>query len=208
MRIFKKLLFNYLQREIMMKFFVPNSRNSLFRGILTIALGSILLFVPGLTMQTVIIIIGAMLVLSGLVTLILSNRKKAGSVNGFLSTQGIMTVLFGIVFIASPSVMVKVFVVFLGIILLILGFFQLLGSLGTLTRSAWGWIYFLIALMTFGSGIFLLTDPFKSAEAILAFLGAILILNGLSELFMAWKVSRQPQTYKGAPVQDITYEEV
>jgi len=207
-RIFKTLLFIYLQPEIMMKFFVPNSRNSLFRGILTIALGNILLFVPGLTMQTVIIIIGAMLVLSGLVTLILSNRKKAGSVNGFLSTQGIMTVLFGIVFIASPSVMVKVFVVFLGIILLILGFFQLLGSLGTLTRSAWGWIYFLIALMTFGSGIFLLTDPFKSAEAILAFLGAILILNGLSDLFMAWKVSRQPQTYKGAPVQDITYEEV
>src|SRR5659263_421287 len=132
----------------MMKFFVPNSKNSLFRGILTIALGSILLFVPGLTMQTVIIIIGAMLVLSGLITLILSNRKKAGSVNGFWSAQGIMTVLFGIVFIASPLVMVKLFVVFLGIILLILGFFQLLGSVGTLTRSAWGWIYFLIALMT------------------------------------------------------------
>ncbi|NEW83605.1 MAG: hypothetical protein GZ094_14735 [Mariniphaga sp.] len=192
----------------MMKFFVPNSRNSLFRGILTIALGCILLFVPGLTMQTVIIIIGTMLLLSGLVTLILSNRKKARSVNGFWSAQGIMTILFGIVFIASPSVMVKVFVVFLGIILLILGFFQLLSSLGTLIRSAWGWIYFLIALMTFGSGIFLLTDPFKSAEAILAFLGVILILNGLSELFMAWKVSHQPQTYKGTPVEDVTYEEV
>jgi len=192
----------------MMKFFVPNSRNSLFRGILTIALGSILLFVPGLTMQTVVIIIGAMLLLSGLVTLILSNRKRAGSINGLWSAQGIMTVLFGIVFMASPSVMVKVFVVFLGIILLILGFFQLIGSLGNLLRSAWGWIYFLIALMTFGSGLFLLTDPFKSAEAILSFLGVILILNGLSDLFMAWKVSRQPQTYKGTPVHDVTYEEV
>jgi len=192
----------------MMKFFVPNSRNSLFRGILTIALGNILLFVPGLTMKTVIIIIGAMLVLSGLITLILSNIKRTGSMNRLWSTQGVMTILFGIVFIASPSVMVKVFVVFLGIILLVMGFFQLLGSLGTLSRSAWGWIYFLIALLTLGSGIFLLTDPFKSAEAILAFLGVIMVLNGLSELFMAWKVSRQPQTYKGAPVQDITYEEV
>lgn len=189
-------------------FFSPNSKNSLFRGILTIALGSILLFVPGLTMQTVIIIIGAMLVLSGLVTLVLSNRKRSGSINGFWSAQGIMTILFGIVFIASPSVMVKVFVIFLGIILLIMGFFQLVGSLGMLTRSAWSWIYFLIALMTLGSGIFLLTDPFKSAEAILAFLGAVLILNGLSELFMAWKVSRRPQTYKGTPVHDVTYEEV
>lgn len=128
--------------------------------------------------------------------------------NELWSAQGIMTVLFGIVFIASPMIMIKIFVVFLGIILLILGFFQLLGSLGTLKRSAWGWIYFLIALITLGSGIFLLTDPFKSAEAILAFLGAVLILNGLSELFMSWKVSREPQIYKGTPVQDVTYEEV
>jgi len=192
----------------MIKFFVPNSRNSLFRGILTIALGSILLFVPGLTMQTVVIIIGSMLVISGLVTLILANRKRGGSTSGLWSAQGTMTILFGIIFMASPSVMVKIFVVFLGIILSILGFFQLVGSLGSLMRSSWGWIYFLIALMTFGSGIFLLTDPFKSAEAILAFLGVILILNGLSELFMAWKVNHQPKTYKGAPVEDITYEEV
>ena len=126
----------------------------------------------------------------------------------FWSAQGIMTVLFGIVFIASPSVMVKVFVVFLGIILLIMGLFQLIGALGILSRSGWAWIYFLIALLTLASGIFLLINPFKSAEAILVFLGAILILNGISELFMAWKVGHQPQTYKGTPVQDVTYEEV
>jgi len=62
--------------------------------------------------------------------------------------------------------------------------------------------------MTLSSGIFLLTDPFKSAEAILVFLGAILILNGLSDLFMSWKVKHQPQTYKGTTVHDVTYEEV
>src|SRR5665647_281823 len=135
-----------------MKFFVPNSKSSLFRGILTIALGCVLLFVPGLTMQTVIIIIGAMLILSGLITLILSNRKKNRTVNGFLSAQGIMNVLFGIVFVASPSVIVKVFVFFLGIILLIMGLFQLIGALGTLARSGLSLIYFLIALVTLSSG--------------------------------------------------------
>ena len=197
-----------LQSGIMRNFFVPNSRNSFFRGILTITLGSVLLFVPGLTMQTVIIIIGAMLVLSGLVTLILSNRKRAGSLNGFWSAQGIMTVLFGIVFIASPTVIVNVFVFFLGVILLIMGLFQLIGALGTLSRSGWAWINFLIALMTLASGIFLLTDTFKSAETILSFLGVILIINGISDLFMAWKIRHQLPTYKGTPVQDVTYEEV
>ena len=149
-----------------------------------------------------------MLVLSGLVTLILSNRKRAGSLNGFWSAQGIMTVLFGIVFIASPTVIVNVFVFFLGVILLIMGLFQLIGALGTLSRSGWAWINFLIALMTLASGIFLLTDTFKSAETILSFLGVILIINGISDLFMAWKIRHQLPTYKGTPVQDVTYEEV
>ena len=190
------------------RFFVPNSRNAYIRGALSIALGSLLLFVPGLTMQTVMIVIGVILLVSGLVTMILSNLKKKGAMSGFLSTQGIVNVLFGIVFISSPSVMVKVFVIFLGIILLIMGFVQLMGAFGMLSRSFWGWIFLLIALLTLGSGIFLLSDPFKSAETILPFLGAILIINGISSLSMAWKVSRQPQTYKGTPVEDVTYEEV
>lgn len=175
---------------------------------MTITLGGVLLFVPGLTLRAVIIIIGAMLVISGLVTLVLSNWKRTGSMNGFLSTQGIMTILFGVVFIASPTVIVNVFVFFLGIILLIMGLFQLIGALGALSRSGWAWIYFMIALMTLASGIFLLTNTLKSAETILSFLGVILILNGVSELFMAWKVSRQLPTYKGTPVEDVTYEEV
>ena len=89
-----------------------------------------------------------------------------------------------------------------------MGLFQLLGALGSRARSGWSLIYFLIALVTLASGIFLLTDPFKSAETILSFFGVILILNGFSELFMAWKISRQLPTYKGTPVEDVTYEEV
>lgn len=192
----------------MANFFVPNSRNAYIRGVLSIALGSLLLFVPGLTMQTAMIVIGVMLMVSGLVTMILSNLKKKGVMSGFLSTQGIFNILFGIVFISSPSVMVKVFVIFLGVILLIMGFVQLIGALGMISRSFWGWIFLLFALLTLGSGLFLLSDPFKSAETILPFLGVILILNGISSLSMAWKVSRQPQIYKGAPVEDVTYEEV
>ena len=64
------------------------------------------------------------------------------------------------------------------------------------------------ALLTLAGGVFLLTDPFKSAEKILPFLGALLILNGISELFKTWKVGRRPQTYKGTDVEDVTYEEV
>ena len=192
----------------MRKLFATNPETSFYGSILTISTGSVLLFVPGLTMRTVMIMIGIVLLLSGIITLILSNRKRAGATGGSLSVQGIVNVLFGIVFIASPSVMVEIFVFILGVILLVMGLFQLIGALGSLNRSAVAWIYLLISILTLASGIFLLTDSLQSAEAILKFLGVILILNGISKLIMAWKMRRQPKIYKGSPVQDVTYEEV
>ncbi|MEI6678256.1 MAG: DUF308 domain-containing protein [Mariniphaga sp.] len=187
---------------------MPNPKSALIRGILTISIGSVFLFVPGLTMQTVMITIGSMLLVNGLITMIISNRKKSRTMNHFWSAQGLISIIFGLAFIASPSVIVKIFVVFIGIVLLLMGLFQFTRAMGALSWSFWSWIYFLIAIITLASGIFMLTNPFKSAEAILSFLGALLILNGISELFMAWKIGRKSPTYKGSDVQDITYEEM
>ena len=153
-------------------------------------------------------VIGAMLLVSGLITLILSNLKMNKNRIGFWSVQGVMNIIFGMVFITSPTIMIKIFMVFIGIILLIMGFIQLAGSLGSLTRSVWAWLFMIIGLFTLGSGIFLLSNPFKSAEAILPFLGALLILNGISDLFRARKIDPKSPKYNGSEVQDIPYEEV
>ena len=154
------------------------------------------------------IFIGVMLLLSGFITLIVSNLKKGRFSNGFWSAQGFLNILLGVVFIAAPSLMIKVFIIFIGVILLIIGLLQLAGGLGYLIRSTWAWVFLMIGLLTAGSGIFLLSNPFKSAEAILPFLGVLLMLNGFSDLFRSWKVRSQPKKYKESAVQDIPYEEV
>ena len=192
----------------MKNLFVSNSKGSITRSISTILIGGVLLIVPGLTMKTVMMVIGAMLLVSGLITLILSNLRMKRNRIGFWSVQGVMNIIFGMVFITSPTIMIKIFMVFIGIILLIMGFIQLAGSLGSLTRSVWAWLFMIIGLFTLGSGIFLLSNPFKSAEAILPFLGALLILNGISDLFRARKIDPKSPKYNGSEVQDIPYEEV
>jgi len=193
----------------MAKLFITNSGNSVFRSITTILTGGVLLFIPGLTMKSIMIVIGAMLMFSGVVTLIVSNWKKRGLLNGLWSAQGIMNILIGLVFITSPSMMIKIFMFFVGFILVVMGFLQLAGALGSLTRSLWGWVFLIIGLLTLGSGIYLLSNPYKSAEAILPFLGGLLILNGLSDLFRGWKTGRrQSPKFNGSSVEDIPYEEV
>ncbi len=184
------------------------SKNSVLRSISTILMGCVLLFVPGLTMKTVIIVIGSILILSGLVTLLISNLKRSKPLNGFLSFQGLFNILFGIIFISSPSMMIKIFMFVVGVILLIMGLLQLAGSISALTRSVWAWFFLVIGLLTTGSGIYLLTNPYKSAETILPFLGGLLLLNGISELFRNNGKRQQPPKYGETSVEDIPYEEV
>ena len=192
----------------MRSFYAQSSNSSVFRGILTILVGCVLLFVPGLTMKTVMTMIGVMLILSGLVTMLLSIRKKGGISSRFGSVQGIFNILFGLVFIASPTAMVKIVVVFLGFIIFMLGFIQLLGAISAISRTIWGWVFLLIAVLTIIGGVFLLSNPFNGGEAILTFLGVMLILNGVSSIAMVWKTDAKSQTHKGSSVQDITYEEI
>jgi uncharacterized membrane protein HdeD (DUF308 family) len=192
----------------MANIFVSSSRNYVLRGILTILTGGLLLFMPGLTMQTVMIMIGGMLMLSGLINLILSNRKKAGSLSGLWSFQGFSSIVIGLTFIVAPAIMVKVFAIFFGIILLIMGIMQLIGALSTRSWTGRHWMIIIPALLTITGGILLLYNPFESAEAILIFIGAILVLYGISEIFMAGKVKKRGQYVNGVQTKDIPHEEV
>ena len=73
----------------MKNLFVSNSKGSITRSISTILIGGVLLIVPGLTMKTVMMVIGAMLLVSGLITLILSNLRMNRNRIGFWSVQGV-----------------------------------------------------------------------------------------------------------------------
>ena len=192
----------------MMNFIIPNPRNYVIRGIITIITGCFLLFMPGLTMETVTMVIGGMLLLSGLINLILSRSKKVGGLSGLWSFQGFFNIAVGLAFIVAPATMVKIFVVFFAVILLIMGIMQLIGAAATRSWSGWSWIFFVIGLLTFTGGILLLYNPFKSAETILSFIGALLILYGISEIFMAGKVKQRAQYHQGVPIKDIPHEEI
>lgn len=187
-------------------FVISSSPNHIVRGILTIVTGCFLLFMPGLTMQTVMIMIGVMFLLSGIITMIISNVKRRG-MKGFWSFQGISNLAFGFAFVVAPNTMLKVFVFFLGLILLILGIIQLIGALGALSFSRWSWIFIIFALLTLAGGILLLVNPFKSVETILSFVGALFVIYGISEIFMSRKI-RQRNPYRDITVKDIPHEEV
>ena len=177
----------------------------ILRGLLTLLTGLFLLVMPGLTVQTAVMVIGAMLLSSGLITLFLSNR--AIGIKGFVSLQGVFNIGVGLAFLVAPTAMLKIFVVFFGIILLIIGTTQLIGALSRFTWRGWSIIYLLFALTLLTGGFMLIYNPFKSMETIVSFIGILLIFYGLSQL-MSVKLKKKSEYFNGSHIEDIPHEEI
>jgi len=175
------------------------------RGFLTLLTGFFLLLMPGLSMQAALMIVGAMLLINGLITLFISN--KAVRIKGFFSLQGIFNIIVGLSFMFAPAAMLKMFVVFLGIILLMIGSIQLIGALTAFSWRIWSLIYLLFSIGMLSGGILLLYNPFKSLKTIVSFIGILLIFYGISQITSV-RAKKPTQYYKGSPVEDIPHEEV
>jgi uncharacterized membrane protein HdeD (DUF308 family) len=83
----------------------------------------------------------------------------------------------------------------MGIGFLLIGIFQLIATLSIRHQYGWSWIYFSISMLMIIAGIILFTNPFAGAETILIFIGIFLLIYGVAELYMAWKLSKKPTIY-------------
>jgi len=189
-------------------FFLPSPQNAFIRGILTLAVGILFLSLPGLTLKSVVMTVGGMILVSGIFSLFFSNRNKNKGMNIGSSFQGFFNILLGILFLISPITIVKAFGFFFGVIFILLGAMQLLGALGTLSKSLWSWIFLIFSVLLISGGVYLLAQPIESAEKILTFLGAILLVYGVLELIMAWRLKNIPKGTKAGNIVDTTYEEL
>jgi uncharacterized membrane protein HdeD (DUF308 family) len=188
-------------------FFQPNPLNALVRGILTIGVGILFLTVPGLTLKSVIMTIGVMILVNGLFTLLFSYLKPKNG-RGAPSFPGLFNILLSVPFLLTPLVIVTVFGFFFGFIFLMMGLMQFFGALGTLSKSVWSWVYLIFAILMTSGGLFLLVRPIESAENILTFFGGILLLYGFFELLMAWRLKKMPRQPGPDNTIDTTFDEV
>jgi len=188
-------------------FFRPSPLNALIRGVLTLGVGVVFLSIPGLTLKSVIMTIGAMILVNGLFTLLFSYVKpKNGRVGP--SFPGLFNILLSIPFLLTPLAIVQVFGFFFGFIFFMLGLMQFFGAMGSLSKSIWSWLYLIFAVLMTSAGLFLLFKPIESAENILTFFGAILVFYGVLEILNAWRLKKLPRQNNSDNIVDTTYEEV
>jgi uncharacterized membrane protein HdeD (DUF308 family) len=170
--------------------------------------GVLFLSLPGLTLKSVVMTIGAMILVYGVFSLIFSGLKRKQGKITRSAYQDYFNILTGILLLVSPMGIVGFFSFLFGFIFLMLGVTQFFGALGSLSKSLWSWIYLIFSTLMICGGLFLLVKPIESAENITTFFGAILLLYGLLEVFNAWRLKKMPPPPGSDNTVDTTFEEV
>jgi uncharacterized membrane protein HdeD (DUF308 family) len=171
--------------------------NTILSSLLCAALGLVLVIWPDISMQIVCIAIGAVLILCGVIRLFGFFLNHDGSVytQGNL-VMGIVLVVVGIWIVATPGKVLAIIPIIVGILIVIHGVNNIQQTI-TLCKGKYPmwWLALIMALLTIGLGILLITRPFAALDTVVMLIGFFLIYDGLSNV---WIVSRIAKTVKMA----------
>ncbi len=195
----------------MISFKAANPNRSVIRGTITIIIGVVLISVPGLTLKTVIQILGTFLMLDGFINFMIQTFSKKAQQNSIIFiNRGVPNLIFGLILVAFPTNIVKVFVFLIGILLVITGVSLLISQFRTKNLRGLTLVFFILGLVAFLAGIAMLSKPFQSAQTMMIALGAIVTLFGIGEILWSFKIRKhlKQQTKQEPQTIDADYEEV
>lgn len=158
-----------------------NRTVKILQGILWIVLGVGILSNPSLAMNSLIRIIGIIMVISAIAIGVLSRKEPESMLRKLRMGGALLNLALGLVFIISPGVIEMIFVFLVGFLLLLAG---ILGASGAyhFERKIFTFAFLRNVLLVL-IGLLMLLDPFESAGAIAVLIGIGALLYGISVLF-------------------------
>ena len=139
---------------------------------------------PGVAVNTVFRILGAVLIVVGSVSIALALRGRLQNDN-LITVNGIFDIIFGLLLMVFPGFFAGLLMYFLGAVMLIFGIGQIVNLL--LARRAvpvpWGLVAlpFVIAVL----GIIVLCNIFRAQETLFIVFGAALVVYAVTEIVSA-----------------------
>lgn len=196
--------------------------NGPLRALIALAVGIMMVVNPGEALTTVVKVIAAFLLASGLVSLVVGLRNKKDGSLPLMSFNALVDVLLGLFLFVFPGFVAKFMIYLIGFALLAFGVVQILALASARKMTSLGFGAFVLPIIVTLVGGFILFNPF--AESVMVMItGASLVVYGASELLSSWRMKKAIDEYeirqapeKETPVQenpvtevkDVDYEKV
>lgn len=158
------------------------------RGILAILFGLIALFIPGVTMLSLVLLFAAYAIADGVMAIISAiHAARQGERWSLLVLEGIADIIIGAAATALPGITVVVFVALVAAWALITGSFMLAAAF-ELEADHGRWWLVLAGAASIAYGALLIVAPLMGALILTWWIGAYAILFGIALLTAALKL--------------------
>ena len=162
------------------------------RAIIALLGGLVLVIWPESVKNSIMIVLGALILTTGVVSLILSYTCKWKKEKvPLLLLNSIVDIAFGLVLIIFPKFFTGLIMFVFGLVLLIFG----LGEIVNLFRSAKvvrvPWPLYVGPVITLALGIVMFFFPDRSGNAVFVIFGATLLLYSVSEFASTYTIRRE-----------------
>jgi uncharacterized membrane protein HdeD (DUF308 family) len=181
----------------MITFGYKNKFSGLIRASLAIVIGLVMILNRTNAVELVARIIAVVLFATGIVTLVLGLKaaKKDGESHLMIANAG-FNMLMGVLLYCFASHVVNVLVVLIGLVLLIVGIFQIVALLSAVKVFKLGAWSFVMPVLVLIAGGLLVARPSFIGEAIGIVAGVSLVLYGASELISTLKMRKAIEEYE------------
>ena len=192
------------------------------RALIALAIGIMMVLRPDNALTTVVKVIAAFILASGIVSLIVGLKEKKNGSLPLMSFNAVVDVIIGLVLFSFPGFVAKFIIYLIGFVLLGFGIMQIIALVSAKRVTGFGMGAFILPIIVTLIGGFLLFNPF--AESVMVMIaGAAIIVYGASELFSSWKMKKAIDEYEihqtrpsqpsgpetpMADVKDVEYEKV
>ena len=173
------------------------------RALIALAIGIMMVLRPDNALTTVVKVIAAFILASGVVSLIVGLKEKKNGSLPLMSFNALVDIIIGIVLFSAPGFVAEFIIYLIGFVLLGFGIMQILALFSAKRVMGLGLGAFILPTVVTLVGGFLLFNPF--AESVMVMIaGAAIIVYGASELLSSWKMKKAIDEYEihQAPAQE------
>lgn len=164
-------------------------------AVICVILGIVLLVWPGQSTQVVCMVLGIVLGGFGLIQIILYlATKEKTMISHSMMMLGVVLAVIGGWIVLKPETIIKAVPMIVGILIVIHGLHNAVQAidLKKMQYDNW-WVALLLSLLTVALGVVLICNPFTIVDTVVRIIGAFLVYDGLSDM---WILSRVFKTKK------------
>ncbi len=165
---------------------------TLVLGVLTLILGIIVSFHPNGSLNLVAVLIGILMILSGIFHLVrVFDRDESHRI--WLGIAGLLFIVIGVILIRHLHLTVALIGLFVGISWIVQGVTALIGGIAGGAREGRGW-WIAFGVVSLIAGIVVTATPTSSLTVLAALLGVWFVIMGLFEIIGAFILRRMVRT--------------